>query len=224
MLKKLSVNFNQKRNWIRLMVIAFVGLVLMISQTYIGDPLNARASEPWKEHLILWFYFTFMSNVSGLVVAILASFDIVKSDSVHLQRFKVMATTNLTVTMIVYWTLLFGPSIDKQDAFSLITNLSVHLVTPMALLFAFIYEARKGNVVNKINIKKTAMINISFPLLWMVMATVLYYSLGAHANDAIYSFLRFQQNAWYMSTLIVTGIAVAYVGFTSLFTWIYIKK
>lgn len=211
-------NFINKK-WIHVMTLALTGIILMLTYE-LGFYAGSRVSD---ENIIVWFYFTFISNVMGLVISTLKTFDIYRKDSKHFQRFEVMATVNLTITMLVFWAVLAPANKTWNVPLATIQNIFVHLLTPLALIVMFILDATKQKPKTELSSLNTSLVNLIMPLVWIIIAIIIYFSLGADEHSAIYSFLDFKGHK-VMAAVAIPGIALVYFGITFGFTYLQSRK
>lgn len=211
--------------WYSLLTIGLTGIIMMIVGTFVYPSdlryINSKGEiigQMWYSNLILWFYFTFISNVMGFLMALFWIFKLIKNE--RIQKFwQNLATVNLTITLIVYWAALF-PLGQPTNVFNWFSNMFVHLVVPILAILAFIVE----NVLSKNNIQfhlwKTAGWSMLFPLGWLAIAVIIYVSLNCDTGAAIYPFLDFAHNPVWMSCLFLIGIGLAYFWITVLYIYL----
>lgn len=211
-------NFINKK-WLPIMSLALIGIILMLVYE-LGYYVGARVSD---EKIIVWFYFTFISNVMGLILALFKTLNIFKSESKHFQRFEIMTTTNLTVTFLVFWAVLAPHNKTWNVPLATIQNIFVHLLTPVALITMFVLNATKGKQRTELSSLKTSLINLIMPLVWIIVAIIIYFSLGADEHSAIYSFLDFKGHK-VMAAIAIPGIALVYFGITFGLTYLQSRK
>lgn len=206
--------------WFSLLIISLIGIITMFISTYIYGSADRTY---WKEAFILFLYFTFISNIFAVVISSLVVFNKIPLGNKHIQRSKVMMVVNLTITSIIFWAVLSG-KIASYGPVAMTSTIIVHTITPTFAIFVFFYEGIKTKILDKdkISPKTTTIINVSMPFIWMVMATVVYLSLGMDKEAAIYSFLDFKGN-WIMSLIIIPSIAITYPALTYLYAWLYNK-
>lgn len=155
------------------------------------------------------------------IVSLLSVINKVNLKSIIFQRFKVMMTVNILITGLVYWTLL-GKNISSMVPFALLSTVLAHAIVPILTIGAFIFESLvvKIDKNHKMGILKTALLNSTFPLFWFIVSLIIYFSLGAKHEDAVYSFLDFNSH-WLSSTITVILITIAYPLITMSGTWLY---
>lgn len=207
------------RLWFILLIVSAVGLALMISSTYIDGSGSGRSYS--METTVLWIYFTFLSNLSAFIVALLVITNKININNKHLQRAKTMMSVNLTVTAIIFWSVLSW-KLGNDTAFQIVATLAVHAVTPSLALFVYFYEAKNIVAIDRRDPIKTTLLNTLFPIAWLIMAIIFYYVNGANKDSAIYGFLNFKENV-YVSIGVIGVIAVMYPGLTYVYTKIYNK-
>lgn len=207
------------RLWFILLIVSTIGLTLMISSTYVDGSGSGRSYS--METTILWIYFTFLSNLSAFIVSILVLTNKIDINNRHLQRAKTMMAVNLTVTALIFWSVLSW-KLGDYSVFQIIATLAVHAITPSLALYVYFYEAKNTFALDRRDPIKTSILNTLFPLTWLVMAVTFYYANGADKDSAIYGFLDFNDNIW-VSIGVIGAIAVMYPGLTYTYTKIYNK-
>ncbi|MCP4336354.1 MAG: hypothetical protein GY679_00715 [Mycoplasma sp.] len=127
------------------------------------------------------FYFTFQSNILVFVLFILKSFGIleIKTKESH-KKYQIITTINITITMILYWTLL-GPVSSIwthggiESILKIIATLGVHLLIPIMMLISFHFDKLKkgenGVVLSYTNI----LLTLIYPIIWIIISISLYY-------------------------------------------------
>jgi len=198
--------------WTLFFISSITGITLMITFIFV-TPSN-EFSHHNKERIILWFYFTFQSNVLGLIISVIRFIENIRGiehKKYHILR--LMATTSLVVTFIVYWAYLF-PQNPYSEPFNLIKTLFVHGFTPIMALTTFLYSNIKLKESIKSNPWKVSLFSSIYPAIWMLVAVIIYFSLGANSDSAIYSFLNFSHNAAWVFPVFFFGIGSLYF-FTS---------
>lgn len=231
----------RKALWTALFAIALTGLVLMFLDCYLRSDIDitgrpgARRVEGWHERLIFPFYFTFISNVFGLIVSFLRTFKLDKNVKL-LRRLEIFAAVNLVITLIVYWATLF-PKTAPDTALSWASNMFIHLITPVITVIAFVFQTKGNKHTHQYKaLCKESAWHLIFPLAWLAVATILYFALGAAVNydttkipdhnstkvgsGAIYFFLDYCVNAWWITLIYIVAIGGAYYGFTLLAMWL----
>lgn len=210
--------------WYILLIVSLIALIIMWLDTYLFDT-NKRymdddgeiIGKKWYDELILPFYFTHISNVMGFLMAFNWVFLIIKNNHIR-KRFEILTVTNLMLTLLVYWTILlpFGP---PQTALGWIDNLLVHLFVPLLGLFAFLNE--NFFIKNKIKFKtwKDSGYHMIFPIVWLIIAMIIYISLNFDSGAAIYPFLDVVNNPVWLSIIYFLAIGICYY----FITWFFIK-
>ncbi|CAM9105777.1 hypothetical protein [Mycoplasma todarodis] len=134
--------------------------------------------EPWDK-LSLIFYFTIHSNIFVMVYMFLRAFGLIDPrKGKHAKRFQMIVATNIFVTFLVYWTILAPIDMIWHTPAKIIDNLQLHFIAPLIMFVAFVLETSRRKV-NKENIKlpyKELLFALIFPLIWLIMAIVLYYA------------------------------------------------
>lgn len=209
----------RRKIWPLLFLISSIGIVLMWTQTFEFYPHEKLATDRanWKQFLILPFYFTFLSNFLAVLVSGYRSMGCGWNEK-FMRRAEIFMVVNLTITMGVYWSMIF-PSANISSTFTFASTFWIHVVTPVASIIVFFLHNHNYSYKVKMKPIKTAIQNMVFPVLWLAVAITIYYSLGGTENDAIYKFLNFNNQAWYLSIAFVAGIGIVYFGFT----WFYTK-
>lgn len=213
--------------WLTLFIVSSIGIILMITSTFtnwehytsIDDKRLMR--EHWKTSIIIWCYFTFQSNLIAVIASAIVIFKGVELSSTHMQRFKTMMAVNLLITCGIFWSLLVS-ELSEYNPLGLTSTIMVHAITPMLAIFTYFFDGYK----NKIEKKSTPLMSFLlipiYPLTWLILGIIIYYSLGRNGSSAIYTFMFFDKN-WVMSVAVISGITIAYPSFVFLFQWIYNK-
>lgn len=216
--------FKTKLNilWAVLFAISFISIVLMISSTYSTDDFG-KGLITWKEYLKFWFHFTFISNLIVVITSFIVIYNKVDFQSTWLQRLKILMIVNITLTGLVYWILLSN-RVCTMNSFQLITTIFAHALVPALSIFVFTYESLTTTIEKQNKIKKTniTLLNLLFPLVWIIIAIIIYYSLGGNLSAALYNFLDYNAH-WTKSLLISFGITIIYPLMTLTAVWIYTK-
>ena len=234
-IKSYFIKIKSSKSFLFWNILFFISLIstlfVMISElTQYVQPMKDGKPDPttkdaFQEHIYLFFKFTFLSNLMCCVVSFFAITNIISNENNHFRRIKVMNNANLTITMIVFWTLIFPKrGIGYYDVFGFITTIFAHLIVPILAIITFFIEAKYSSINKKINIVKTSTMNMIFIVLWTIIALILYFSFGGVKKDAIYSFMAILQNKWYKTLMIIIVVYSAYFGFNSLYTWMYKTK
>lgn len=226
-------NNQRKILWSILFAIALTGIILMFLDCYLRSDADiteregARRVLGWHERFIFPFYFTFISNMFGLVVSFMRTFRL-DANKKLMRRLEVFMAVNLTITLIVYWATLF-PKTRPDTDLSWASNLFIHLLTPVLAVAVFVYQTRKNKETYAYkNIYVQSAWNLIFPFAWLAVAIAIYYGLASTVDydvaktksGAIYFFLDFYKNSWTTAVIYVFGIGIAYYGFTLLSLWI----
>ena len=200
--------------WATFFIVALISVTIMITSTFTEPPVKDRSAS--QEHLILWFYFTFQSNFIGMITSGIITFFKVDREKPWVQRLKICMVINLTITMIVFWTILFrDPS--KYSTFTFVSTVLVHAVNPIMALIAFCWDVYKEDYAIKVNVKTTSLL-IIYPVVWLIIAVILYYAINDGEHGAIYGFLSFEERPAWLVVLMVFGIGLSYAGFNFAFT------
>lgn len=223
--------------WAILFVIALAGVIVMFIDTYgrsdadLASRVNSKGElirvEAWHEKLIFPFYFTFISNAMAIITSAIMLF-VKKTNTGWMRRLQVFMAINLLVTFLVYWATLF-PNHHPDGAISWVTNLSVHLITPLLAIVAFLVQTvgNKETIKYK-NIFKSAAANLLFLVVWISIALIIYFSIGASVSfdshkvqsGAIYFFMNVIENKPLTTVIYIIAIPVAYYLFTLGAMWI----
>lgn len=225
---KLTIERKRQLAWITLFAVALIGIILMFIDCY-GRPLSEinRGSDlvkypndkHWHEYLIFPFYFTFQSNMLAVIVPIIVFFELIKKKKV-LRRLQIFMAVNLLITMLVYWATLF-PIHHPDNGISWTTNLLVHLIVPLLAIVAFFVQTLKNKETHAYsNIWKAASWNLLYPVVWLIIGLVIYFSLGMVHSAAIYHFMNIAHNPWYETIGYIIGVFGAYYLFTVLAIWL----
>ena len=209
-----------KNSWGTLLVISIIGVILMATYNlglYSSQRLETDRAA-WKQSIIFFFYFTLWSNLSALIVSFIRTMKL-KANQKWLKQAEILMGVNLTVTMLVYWAIIF-PTRTSHSDFEMVSTVSVHVITPIFALWAMFVQNIKNTEVPKLHVGKVTLMNLVFPVVWLIIAIIIYYSLGSNEHAAIYKFLNFSEHKWYMSVAYVVGVGVTYAGLTALYTWI----
>ena len=118
----------------------------MIITTSMDSPAAGRPK--WKEMIILWFYFTFLSNFLGVIVPALVLFRDIKKDNKKFQYLKTLMAVNLTLTMIVYWALL-SKNIAQNTPQGIFSTSIIHAATPLLSIFTYFFDGYKNSISNE---------------------------------------------------------------------------
>lgn len=215
---EIKSNSIRKIIWPLLLLVSSVGIALMWTQTFEFFPREKAPGdrENWKQFLILPFYFTFLSNLCAFLASFFRCTEIIKNEN-FLRRLEIFMAVNLTITMLVYWTMIF-PRNEINSPFSFTATFWIHVITPCLSLIVFFLHNHV--YAERVSVKtwRNSIWHLIFPVVWLIVAISIYYILGGNKNDAIYKFLDFNHQAWWMSILVVSGIGIAYYLFTALYT------
>ena len=202
-------------NWF-LFFSALIGLTIMFLEVFFKLTSTYRTPE-YAEKIVFPFYFTFQSNVLGLAFGIIAVFGLIKNKKWN-YNIRIFAAVNLTLTFIVYWTVLLPTAGAPDGIVSWFANMFIHCITPILTVICFVFYVRRETI--KFVTWKKSLLHILYPLVWFIIAIILYYAGGAKKDAyAIYGFLEFEQNAVWFSIMMVFAIGISYYGLTYLAIW-----
>ncbi len=203
--------FKKDWAWVILFFSALIGILLMIIYTFVTK--TEKLGHKNNEGIIMWFYFTFLSNVIGLIVSSIRVFENIKGiEHKKYNILRLMATTSLIVTFLVYWSYLFPGSLKTHgmEAFNFTKTLFVHALTPIMMVVVFFYSNFKLREAIKKSPWKESLFTSIYPLVWMIVAIIIYFALGGDKDSAIYSFLNFNKNPAWMFPAFFFGIGSLY--------------
>ena len=214
--------------WNILFFLALFAFIFMVTSDLVGYKWdgNPNNRQVWQEHIYMWLKFTLISNLFCAIVSFITIINLMNYKNQHLQRLKILMTVNLTITMLIFWTVIFpGRGFSYYNPVSFTSTIFAHVIVPVFAIITFLVEIWLTRSIknNGLNIWITALINLSFLLIWFLMAIFVYYGFGASKKDSIYSFIAFDQKQWYISLLLVLFVGFSYFGFTVLFSWLYKK-
>ncbi len=188
------------------LVIKSLAVILMV----LGVILNIFNSGDFMAGSKSLLYFTIQSNILASLISIISIvFDIQKFrgkevvESSVFNYFKLVATTGVTLTLIVFWAIL--ASLMPGEYLYSIPNLTLHTFGPMLVildyvLFTFDFKPNK----------KMIMIVWSFPLFYFIFVMILSLfnvSFG-YEMSVPYFFLDYKNLGWFKITN--SGIGVFY--------------
>lgn len=186
-------------------------------------PSDTARDASWKEKLILPFYFTFLSNALAVFASSLRIFNYIKSDYFK-TRVDIMMAANLFITCLVYWALLF-PFRKPENVIGWISNMIIHLTTPVLSIVVFVIYHRKLKENNdNLNHWKTGNWDMAFLLGWLIIAFIIYFAMGMNKSSAIYAFMNVANQKWYMSLIYLISIPSLYYFMHVLATYLTKKK
>ncbi len=183
-----------KKNWYfliaglfsSLFIISMICIDTIPSLNWTVENLSSNKNNliPPTKHIgwTIVLYFTFQSNVLVCIYLFLRGLNIIQpKTNTHHKMFQLIVTINITITMIIYWTVLAPfSSIWSHGGLSgvlkRVNTLMVHLITPIFMLIGFhidkLSKEEKGVI---IGYKKVPFVLI-YPLVWMILAVVVYFS------------------------------------------------
>lgn len=229
-----KINKIKKQIWMALFAISTLGVILMAIYhlgVYTQDTskIDKASGEiltrtPSLERLYFWFYFTFISNMFAVVLSTAHFCKKVNWESKHWQRAKVMMAVNLLITFLVYWIIL-AKDANWHNGLSVVTNLFVHCFTPMLAIATFLVETEKDRTTKRnITALNTAIWNLLFPVVWLIMILIIYYATGAHGHSAIYAIITDFNHHPLTSALMIIGVGIAYPIITLGGGYLYARK
>ena len=194
--------------WVLLAFFAMLGIVFTTLSSFIPD------LHTFQRNFKIYLHFTSQANIMGLVVALLI---LANKSSAHVQRLKILALVSLTITCLVFWSLIFPKrGIGEYRLFSFVGTIIVHAITPILIVVAFLYDSIKQK--NNLYLRKhlTVLLLMIYPVLWLIMAIVVYYTI----NYSIYSFLNFKVNPVWKSIVYILGITILFVGYSYIYLYL----
>lgn len=194
----------------------------MILDCYTRNDSQFRREPAWYEKVILPFYFTFISNVMAVLLPIVKLSPLSKNK--HLSRnMEVLTSVNLLATMIVYWSTLYTEHNVKTNI-AWASNAFVHTATPVLLITVVLVLAwvdREPHVYK--NIFTSSAKRLWFLFAWIMLALIVYFSLGMTKDGAIYFFLDVAHIKWWETVLFAVFSPIVYYIFVLGFTWLINK-
>ncbi|CAM9116161.1 hypothetical protein MYMA111404_01810 [Mycoplasma marinum] len=196
------------------------------------------------------FYFTFQTNLIVFIFLLLRGLGIIKpKEKLSHKLFQLITVVNITITMCVYWTVLAPFSSiwthgGFPGVFKRVVTILVHFVAPVFMIITYHIDKLKKGENGVILNKKHIFYILIYPILWIVMAIIVYYAsreantytlmqnpvdntwfLSKDANGtihrkigvAIYFFLNFDEVKIYITISIIIGITLLFLAFGSLF-------
>lgn len=195
-----------KKETIIAIVMKSVAIVLIL----VGVLLNIFGGSDFMTGAKSLFYFTIQSNI---VAAIIWTIDLVYDVRSLLGKeavrhkvfnyFKLVAATGVSLTLIVFWTLL-SPQMPVSYLYS-IPNLTLHTFGPLLVILAYIF------FVQDFKPKKTMiMVTWTFPLFYLAFAMILtaFQVDFGHGMKVPYFFLDYETYGWFRISK--AGIGVFY--------------
>ena len=219
---------NKKPSTIILFIISLLIVFFYFTVAY-TKLFTLMGREAWVERLLIPFYFTTISNV---LILVLFSCKMFFSKNLFNNKFfkifEIIAINNITLTIIVYWLLLAKMSlpqlIEERRILMIINTFLVHLVMPLVAIINFLYEI--FYLKNKTKIKGDIFINsfktLLFPISYLVIALIFYFSLGAHKTSAIYFFIDIIRFPWFKTLIYFLSINGFY--YICSFLFIYLNN
>lgn len=137
-----------------------------------------------------------------------------------------IVTLSITVTMLVFW-LLLAPTFETLDYLLSYSNLQIHLLTPLLMIFDYLCFAEPGKMK-----KQDPWFFAIIPIAYLVQATILgfagyTYSVLAQESGEVHHFPYFfidyyQLQGWVFAYVAV--IFVFFVGLAYLLLWVDRKR
>lgn len=229
-MKNFIESFKNKKylTWFILFCMSLFGVILSIVVTfthwerYIENGVKIVRPH-WKTEIMYWFHFTFQSNMLAVIISSLVIFGKIDIGNKHFQRAKTMMAVSLLVTCVIFWTLLVH-KLSTYTTLGIVSTVFVHALTPTLAIFTFFFDGHKTEIKTEDKAKPwvTMLLITIFPILWLICAIIIYYSLGADASSAIYNFLDFNRHLT-EGIIVISGLSVVYPCIAYLFQWIYNK-
>lgn len=107
---------------------------------------------PSDNQSVLPLHFTYLSVLAAILLSVCIQFKIIKNERL-LSIFMLITTTMLTVTMLIFWTLMFPGRASHMSAISIINTTIVHAVVPI-LMLAYAWVAVSLGKTIKLSYKK----------------------------------------------------------------------
>ncbi len=174
-------------------------ILLLIVTTSIGFVTNAIVSltsaTPFVSFLSLFKYFTIWSNIFVLILFLGKQFN-----WSFVEQLKGGIYINITITMIVYITLLSWTY--TPTGLNIISNILNHYVTPVLAIIYLFYFERHDFKMNDI------ILWMIFPIYYLAFAL----NFSALTNNPIYPFFDFIDVGLLGVSLFVTGVFIVYLG------------
>lgn len=193
-----------KKGTVIAIIIKSVAIVLIV----IGVLLNFFQNGDFMAGSKSLLYFTIQSNIlAAIISAVGIFFDVQKlrgkqrpSNDIF-NYFKLVATTGVTLTLIVFWTLL--TSMVPPSYLYSVSNLTLHTLVPILVLLDYIFFT--DNFKPK---KRMIAITWSFPLFYFAFAMILslfevQFSSGTHVP---YFFLDYEKYGWFKISSDAIGV------------------
>lgn len=180
-------------------IISIVLKITAIILIVVGVCLNIFGGQEFMAGSKSLLYFTIQSNILAAIlcsIGVIFDFKRLKNDSaVHnkvFNYFQLVATTGVTLTLIVFWALL-AQSMPPSYLYS-VSNLALHTLGPLLVLLDYIFFTK-----NFKPSKKMLMVVWTFPLVYFAFAMIL--SLSSvdfgYGMRVPYFFLDYKELGWF---------------------------
>lgn len=162
-----------KKYWIFLLVATAV-MFMCILYGYIHDFFITTYDEDTKWTPIT---FTYISNEAALIFLILRVFGKVNVSNKWGRLFQIIVTTQLFITMITYWGLLFDFK-DPGSAGDIFATSCVHTINPLLIIFIFFSDTLYKEIkIAKVKYSHVLVFVIIYPLVFFAYQQALWYSI-----------------------------------------------
>lgn len=195
-----------KKEIISAIILKSIAVILMVAGV-LNDVFGSGVFMAGPKSLL---YFTIQSNIlAAIICAVDLVFDArrLSGKEVLLPRafnyFKLVATTSVTLTLLVFWTLLARlMPLSYLYSFS---NLSLHTFGPLLIIGTYIFFTKEFKPK-----KQMIMITWAFPILYFifVMGLSLFNVQFSNGSHVPYFFLDYEKYGWFNITN--SGIGVFY--------------
>ena len=164
----------------------------------------------------MFLYYTILSNFFCLLyylVACVSVVQIIRKDgihgestwAIHLKGAVIMA---ITVTLLIYWFILFGAGFEMAEGTSPLANLIVHLIVPVLSILDWVVFDPKGRL-NRLDPVKWLIIPLCYYAFTVVAAALgMTFYGGSHYP---YFFIDADVLGWGTVMLNVLGLAAAFL-------------
>lgn len=185
----------KKKQTLIAIILKSVAIILMLT----GVILTTFNRSDFMAGIKSLFYFTIQSNIlASIICAISLVFDIRRLQGKEVvvpkifNYFKLVATTGLSLTLIVFWTLL-SFQMEVSYLYS-VSNLTLHTFGPLLVLLDYIFFTLDFKPK-----KRMIMVTWVFPLLYLVFAMILSVSsvTFSDGNHVPYFFLDYKLFGWF---------------------------
>ncbi len=228
--KNRLLNVSSFKYWFAFTIFSGLGLITIHLYTFVPELLSEEYLRKYSyehnfQYFILYFYFTFQSNLIGFITGILVLLNVFDKNNVHFQRIKGISFVNLFLTMILFWISIFPTSlIYDYSIFGIFNTIILHFISPMLIIIAYIVDLRKSKFLNKLSYREDLLIYLIFPIIWTNLTFFEYFVLGnSRPEAAIYSVLNFSYQTE-RQTLLTIFVCLGIYFTTSLFIIMLNKK